>query len=106
MIFFPSFISLCIIKNRENKNYKDLLFLYPIYNVFVNIISLVILFLAENRRIIYLSDNSNRIDFCFKYLILSSIVALIIPFVKDFLIKNIKLEIEAIVRKRKNEKKK
>ena len=63
LLFFPTFISLYIICKRENKNYKDTLFLYPIYNVVINIISFITLFCAKDYQIIYFSDNVNRVDF-------------------------------------------
>ena len=106
LLFFPTVISLYIIRTRENKNYKDVLFLYPIYNIVINVVSFATLYFIKNRQIIYFSDNINRVDFCFKFLILSSIVALIIPYVKEFLLNNIQIEIETIIRKKQNGKKK
>ena len=75
LIFFPTFISLYIIMNRENKSYKDLVVLYPIYNIVINILSFGILFYIKEKQMISFSDNANSVGFCFRFLILSSSMA-------------------------------
>lgn len=103
LLFFPTFISLKIIKERTNKEYKDIWIYYPIYNLLINLIVMFIVCIYKNGEIISLIDNFNIMNFCVRYLIVSIIVACIIPYIIEFILKNINGKIE-IRREKKNEK--
>lgn len=106
LLFFPTFISLNILKNRENKDYKELLFLYPIYNIIINIPIFSILFLINRNEVFLFSQTVDSIGFCFKFLALASVVAVCIPYLKEFIKKNLVIEVEIRKGKNSNVKKK
>jgi len=105
ILLFPTFITLNILKRRTQKNYKDLLFDYPIYNIIINLITMIIVYLYKRNQIINVIENFNVMNFCIKYLVIAVIIAIIIPYVKELIIKNINLKIEIRRDKKKNEKK-
>lgn len=103
LFLFPAVISVFIIKNRGKKEYKELLLIYPIYCIIINCLSLTIVQISHNGNALLLNDSINYVSFNIKYLVLSSLIAIIIPFIKEFIYTNIKLEV--IIRKEnKNEK--
>lgn len=105
ILLFPAFITLNILKSRTPKNYKDLLFDYPIYNIIINLIAMIIVYIYKRNQIINVIENFNVMNFCIKYLVIAVIIAIIIPYVKELIIKNINLKIEIRRDKKKNEKK-
>ena len=95
-LFMPAFISL---NNKSYKNKLDIILDYVIYNLFINIITMILICLYK-REIVDVFSNFNVMQFCIKYLIISIIMAISISFVE----KNIHLKIE--IRKVKNAKSK
>ena len=100
-LFFPTFISLSIIKKRKSYSYSELIFKYPVYNVIINFALFIVIRIYIKGDII---TNSifNNLNFCIKYLLLSVIISLSLPYIIEFICKNIEFKIE--VRKRENEK--
>ena len=102
-LFFPTFISLYIIKKREKKSYKDLMFYYPIYNVIINFIVFLIYMIWKKTELIMISEHFLIMQFNLKYMLIASIIAAIIPYVREFVVKNISFKLE-IRKDMKNEK--
>lgn len=105
VVLFPTFITLNILKRRNQKDYKELLFEYPVYNIIINLITMMIVYLYKRNQIISVIDNFNIMNFCIKYLVIAVIIAIIIPYVKELITKNINYKIEIRRDKKKNEKK-
>ncbi len=103
-LFFPSFITLNIIKNRNHLSYKDLIIKYPLYNLIINLIVFVIIVLFKNEDYVVISENFNMMMFNIRYILLASIIAIIIPYIKEFLFKNIKVKLLFLKGKENNEK--
>ncbi len=102
-IFFPTFLSLIILKKWKNKNYKELIFLYPIYNLFINLLVLICICVHHKGEILSFNENFNILNFNLKYMILAIIFAIIIPILFEYLNKNCQIVIE--IKRDKNEKK-
>ena len=106
VLFFPTFISLYIINKKNNKDYKEVCLLYPIYNVFINSVAMLITYIFKRGQIIYILDNFNILNFCLKYLIVAMFVALLAPCILEFIKKNLMVKIEIRRDNKKNEKSK
>lgn len=95
LLFFPGFITLNIRSKRTKKEYKDILKSYPLYTIFINFISLIIVYLYNNRNINYnLNECFNSISFALKYLMLSSIIAFFLPYIIEYITKNFNISME------------
>ena len=105
IVLFPAFITLNILKKRTQKDYKDLLFEYPVYNIIINLVTMFLVYVYKRNQIISIIDNFNIMNFCLKYLLLAVIIAILIPYVKELIIKNINFKIEIRRDKKKNETK-
>lgn len=103
-LFFPTFISISIIKRRNKQNNKEILFKYPIYNIFINLIAFLITsFYLKNNTVLF-SEIFNNLSFCIKYLCLTIFISLFLPYIIEFLKKNINFKLEIKKGKTKNEK--
>lgn len=98
-IFFPSFLSLQIVKNREKINIKDLLLMYPVYCVVNNIIAFSLLIIIKNKIWI---DSFTNFSFTLKFMILASFISIITPFIKEIFSHNFIFKIH--IKDLKNEK--
>ena len=87
-LFFPTFISIYILNNKKRRNRSELLIIYPIYNIFVNLISFIVssLYIKDQINIV---TSFNNLNFVIKYLLLSCFWALLMPSILEFLKKNI-----------------
>ena len=104
ILFLPTFISLYVLKNRMEISFKEVLIMYPLYNIIINGIVMFIVCIFKRGQIIYINENFNIMNFCIKYLLLSIIISLIIPYCIEFIKKNINIKIEIRRDKKKNEK--
>ena len=102
-LFFPTFLSLNILKRWKNKETKELLFLYPIYNLFINLFVLICICFHHKGEILSFNETFKILNFNIKYIILAIIFAIIIPYLFEYLSKNCHVIIE--IRREKNEKK-
>lgn len=102
-LFFPTFIALAIIKKRDNKSYLDLMFYYPIYNVIINTVVFLIYALKKRGELLLITNHFTILQFNLKYIIVALVVAVIFPYIKEFIEKNIRIKLE-IRKDRKNEK--
>lgn len=93
-LFFPTFISLNIIKKRKKIDYKNLLIKYPLYNIFINIVVCLIIVIYKKTNYTLINENFNIIEFNLKYIFLALIVAFIAPYIQEFLQKNINFKLE------------
>jgi len=102
ILFFPTFISLNLINKRNNLEYKELLLKYPVNNLMINVLSFLILYLLKGRIVILFGQVADNVGFAIKYILLASFISCLIPYVEDFLKKNINIKIK-IRRLQKNE---
>jgi len=92
-LFFPTFMTLEIIKKRKKLEFKELIFKYPLYNLAVNGIAFLILYLIKGRILILFSQSIDSVGFAIKYFILALVVATFIPFMEEYCKKNVKFKI-------------
>jgi len=104
LLFFPTFVSLVIEKKRKNIDYKELLFLYPVYNIVINVFTFMIYFLVKGRELILFSQNVDSVGFSYRFLVVASVISICIPYLKEFILKNFLVEIEIRRSKNKNVK--
>jgi len=102
ILFFPTFITLFIENKRNKLTKEDILFKYPIYNLTINFICLLITYIYKYEELIIIHDNFNILNFCVKYSIIAIILSILLPFIKEFIIKNFNIEVE--IRREKNKK--
>lgn len=95
LFLFPAGISLKVKDdyfNEELKN-KDYIFLYMKYTSLINALMFVILFLYSRGVDVSMAASFDDLGFVFKYLVLSVIVAMIVPVIDEYLNKCIDLKI-------------
>ena len=102
-IFFPSFIALYILHKRKNKDYKELIFLYPIYNIFINFLVLISIYIYNKGEVLILGECFNSLTFSLKYILLAIIISIIVPYLTEYINKNCHVIIDI---KRENHEKK
>lgn len=105
LLFFPTIISLEIIKNRTTKSNKELLMQYPVYNIIINFLTMIIVCIYKNDEIVKITEHFDVMKFSMKYLLLATIIAVIIPYIQEFITKNIRCTLEIRRTKNTNEKK-
>lgn len=95
--FFPSFISLFIeYKNNSNIKKEELFFYYFIFNLIINII--MIMFVSFTHKFEYFIFNENIfcLNFSIKYIFISSVIAIFLPFIIRSVKKNIKISVKQV----------
>ena len=102
--FFPSLLSIAIINRRNKLTTKELVLKYPFYVILINLISLVGIYFINKRVSINLVESFKMLGFTAKYLILSTALAYIIPYIVEFVRSNITIGIEFKKKDKKNEK--
>ena len=100
--FFPAVVSVMILSKKEKDN-KKLFFSYFLYNILINISCIFSILLYKKDSSLIIESNFSYFQFCARYLLISLAFAVIIPYIVEFISKNIKVSIE--VKKVKNEKK-
>ena len=103
---FPAFISINIHKYlTKEDNTRNLVIYYGIYVLLNNLFSLLILFIKNYN--VVLDFNLINITFLTKYLLLSTILSIITPYLVKIVTKNIEIDVEVNnEKKRKNTKNK
>lgn len=91
-LFFPAFISLKKVVDKKDR-IIDIIIKYATYNVFVNLITIYLFRVLKGENYVINSDVFTE-SFSVAYLLISSIVAYIIPRIALYMKKNIKIEIE------------
>ena len=99
---FPAFISVSILAKKENDN-KKLFLSYFLYNILINISSILSIITYKKDPSLMIDLNFSYFQFCARYLLISMVFAIVIPYIVEFISKNIKLSVE--IKKGKNEKK-
>lgn len=102
-LFFPAFISILIEYNKKIE-VKKLVLLYFLYNSFINLISIVITIIYKKGVVSNISENFDVFNFCLRYLGISIIIAFVLPYLFEFIVKNFNCKIE--IKKGKNIEKK
>ena len=98
----PTIISLIIhdaLKNRENDVYS-IIKAFGGYCLLDNLLVMAVLYLYKNGEF-YLSENIQRFDFVFKYFVLASVIATVLPVLVEFIKRNV--TIKFIFKEVKNE---
>ena len=91
-LFFPAFISLKKVVDKKDK-VIDIVIKYAIYNVFLNLITIYIFRVLKGENYV-INNNIFTESFSLAYLLISIIVAYIIPRIALYMKKNVKIEIE------------
>lgn len=99
---FPAFISVLICSRKEKDN-KKLFLSYFLFSILINISSIFSIILYKRDTNIIIEQNFSYFQFCAKYLLISLVFAVIIPYIVEFVSKNLKISVE--IKKGKNEKK-
>ncbi len=90
---------------KEKLNIKDYVLMYFKYALVINFVAFTVLYfytLGTTSSISYALDN---ISFIFKYLALATILSIIIPFVDEYIKKNVQLKVNFKQVSKKNVKK-
>ena len=103
-LLIPSLLSIAIINRRNKLTTKELVLKYPFYVILINIISLVGLYFINKRVSINLVESFKMLGFTAKYLILSTALAYVIPYVVEFIKININISLDFKKKDKKNEK--
>ena len=91
-LFFPTFISLKKVVDKKDR-VIDIIIKYGVYNVFINLITIYIFKVLKGANYV-INSNVFTESFSVAYLLISTIVAFIIPRIALYMKKNIKIEIE------------
>ena len=104
-LFFPGFISLMIDwQINHNEQNIFLIIKYFVYNFFVNFIGNALVWFISTEKNFFYTEETFTYDFCLKYMAVSLVVAIVLPYIFKFFNNNIKINLE--VRKGKNNVKK
>lgn len=95
LFLFPAGFSLKIKDDffKEDMKIKDYVLTFFKYAVIINLIMFVILFLYNGNKTFMLSVSLDEIGFILKYMIISFVISLVVPFVDEYLRKFIDLKI-------------
>ena len=91
-LFFPTFISLRKII-KKNDNILNIIIKYTNLNIVINFFSFLIVWLFTNSNSV-INNSIMTIPFFIKYLLISSMFALFLPNIYNFLKNNFKIKIE------------
>lgn len=103
--FMPSFISILIHKNilKENK-IINLVLNYGVYVALTNLLTLIIVNFRHSSQVVEFS--AVNVTYCFKYLLMSTIISIILPYIMKIVVKNIEIDVEVEMNEPKKENKK
>lgn len=91
-LFFPAFISLSVLEKIEKKNeIIEIISRYAIYNIMINLTGLLITAYLNNFEVLMV-ENLFTIVFSIKYLVLTSMVAFILPHAINYIKNNFKIK--------------
>ena len=95
LFLFPAGISLKVKDDyfKEELKNKDYIFLYMKYTSLINTLMFIVLFLYSRGVDVSMDASFDDLGFVFKYLVLSVIVAFIVPIIDEYLNKCINLKI-------------
>jgi len=102
-LFFPAFISI-LVESKKGLEVKKLALLYFLYNSIINFISILITIIYKKGIVSNVSENFDVFIFCLRYLGISIVIAFVLPYLFEFITKNISCKIE--IKKEKNIEKK
>ncbi len=103
--FMPAFISINIHNNIEkNTKLEKTIFYYGIYVVLNNLFSLFILQIKNINKPFEFS--MINVNYCFKYLLISTIISIIMPYLVRIIIKNIEIKVEVKENEKRTKKRK
>lgn len=111
-LFFPTLISLGILERNKvlENNLYSFIMNYGIYNLIINFIMLFIVCVYTGFETKLINDELFSASFCLKYIIISTVIAVLIPYVYLLMRKNMIVEVEVSnyeeVSKEKKRKKK
>ena len=102
--FMPSFISIMIHKNilKEDK-ILNLVLNYGVYVALNNLFTLTIVNLRHGSQIVDFS--AVNVTYCFKYLLMSTVVSIVLPYIMKIIVKNIEINVEVKANEKQETKK-
>ena len=106
-MLMPASISILIEKriNKKELSNSDLILKYLFYTFIITAIMNTIIYIFSSDGFLYYQTSTFTYDFCLKYMWLSLLIAIFLPFLFKVVNANIDINLE-IRKKRKNEKKK
>lgn len=106
-MLMPASISILIEKriDKTNKSTSDLILKYLLYTFMITTIMNTFIYIFSSDNYLYYQNSTFTYDFCLKYMWLSLLLAIFLPFLFKVVNANIDINLE-IRKKRKNEKKK
>ena len=106
-MLMPASISIFVDRkiNHKEKNTSDLILNYLLYTFLITTIMNSIIFLVSSDKMLYYSEYTFTYDFCIKYMWLSIIISISLPYILKVITSNISIDLE-IIKRKKNEKKK
>ena len=95
LFLFPAGISLKIKDDyfKEELKNKDYIFLYMKYTSLINTLMFIVLFLYSRGVDVSMAASFDDLGFVFKYLVLSAVVAVIVPIIDEYVRKCVDLKI-------------
>lgn len=95
LFLFPAGLSLKIKDDlfKEKLSIKDYILTYVKYALFINLIVFTVLYFYSIGTVASISYALDNIDFIFKYLIIAVVLSIIIPFVDEYIKKNVSLKV-------------
>lgn len=103
--FMPAFISINIHNNIEKNNKLDKTILY--YGIYVTLNNLFSLFIVQIKNINKPFEfGMINVNYCFKYLLISTLISIIMPYLVRIIIRNIEIKVEVKENEKKKSKKK
>ena len=103
-LLIPSLISILIINRREKLTTKDLVLKYPFYLMINNLITLVVVYIYSKRAPINIVESFNMLGFTVKYLLISTAISYVIPYIVEFIRKNLTINLDYRKKGKKHEK--
>ena len=93
LFMFPAGLSLKIREEffAEEKQIKNIILVYMKYNLIVNLLMFTILYFYSSGESINILYSLESISFIFKYLLLSFIIAIVVPIVDEYIKKYIQV---------------
>ena len=89
----------------EEKKLKNLILTYIKYVLFINLMAFLVINLYFNGELYVLSNCLESLSFILKYMLLSTVFAVVVPIVDEYLKKNIQFKLKLKTSEKKNEKK-
>lgn len=107
LFMFPAGLSLKIKEEYlgEEKQIKNIILAYVKYALIINLLMFSILYFYSKGEFVNILYSLESISFIFKYLLLSFLFAIVVPFGDEYIKKYIQVNLKFKIREKKNAKK-